>query len=77
MPSARRAGRRGSPWRRPELWALLLGWRRPLQRIPEERFFDACYVAPWGPEYCIDAMLEHAAMHPMRHSYQLRRLMAA
>jgi hypothetical protein len=27
--------------------------------------------------YSIDAMLEHAVMHPIRHSYQLEELMAA
>jgi len=40
-------------------------------RPPAETFVQ--YAA--GYLECIDAMLEHAVMHPIRHAHQLRRLM--
>jgi len=49
-------------------------WRRPLRHIPEERFGEV-YESRWGVDYCIDSMMEHAVMHPIRHTYQLRRLL--
>jgi uncharacterized damage-inducible protein DinB len=55
---------------------LLEKWRIPLVEIPEERFHNPTYTSRWGVEYCIDAMLEHAVMHPIRHEYQLRNLIA-
>lgn len=53
---------------------LLEKWRLPLADIPEEKFHEQTYVSRWGVEYCIDAMLEHAVMHPIRHEFQLRNL---
>ncbi len=50
---------------------VLQGWESPLRDIPEERFFKEIYPAPWGIPYCIDAMLEHAVMHPVKHRFQL------
>ncbi len=52
---------------------ILEKWRLPLVDIPEERF-DEVYKSRWGVDYCIDAMLEHAVMHPIRHEFQLRNL---
>ena len=54
---------------------LLEQWLKPLARVPQERFFNAEYVSRWGTKYCIDAMLEHAVMHPIRHRFQLLQLM--
>jgi hypothetical protein len=54
---------------------LLKQWRRPLIDVPEERFYKPEFTAPWKSDYCIDAMLEHAVMHPIRHDFQLRELM--
>jgi hypothetical protein len=53
---------------------LLEKWRLPLSDIPEENFHEQNYVSRWGVEYCIDAMMEHAVMHPIRHEFQLRNL---
>ena len=50
---------------------LLRRWRTPLADVPEERFYKPEYEAPWKVKYCIDAMLEHAVMHPVRHRFQL------
>jgi len=55
---------------------VLAGWRTPLAAVPEERFGEE-YPSRWKTIYCIDAMLEHAVVHPMRHAFQLRRLLAA
>ena len=51
---------------------LLEKWREPLADIPEDKFINSTYTSNWGVEYCIDAMLEHAVMHPIRHEFQLR-----
>lgn len=51
-------------------------WRLPLSEVLEEKFHSPTYTSNWGVEYCIDAMLEHAVMHPIRHEFQLRNLLA-
>lgn len=56
---------------------ILARWRTPLAVVAEERFEDTEYRSRWGVMYCIDAMLEHAVMHPIRHAFQLRRLLEA
>lgn len=53
---------------------LLKKWRLPLADISEEKFHAPTYASRWGVDYCIDAMLEHAVIHPIRHEYQLRNL---
>ncbi len=53
---------------------LLDKWRLPLVDIEEGQFYSPTYTSRWGVEYCIDAMLEHAVMHPIRHEFQLRNL---
>jgi hypothetical protein len=53
---------------------LLEKWRLPLAGIPEDKFHTPTYTSRWGVDYCIDAMLEHAVMHPIRHEFQLRNL---
>jgi hypothetical protein len=53
---------------------LLEKWRLPLAEIEEERFYTPSYQSAWGANYCIDAMLEHAVMHPIRHVFQLEEL---
>lgn len=53
---------------------LLQKWREPLANI-EEKQLETAAESRWGESYCVDAMLEHAVMHPMRHSFQLRELM--
>ena len=53
---------------------LLENWRLPLAEIPEDKFHTQTYTSRWGTDYCIDAMLEHAVMHPIRHEFQLRNL---
>jgi len=50
-------------------------WRTPLVSVPEERFESTEYPSSWTVLYCIDAMLEHAVMHPVRHRFQLIELM--
>ncbi len=49
-------------------------WRMPLVDVPEDKFHAPTYASRWGVEYCIDAMLEHAVMHPIRHEFQLKNL---
>ncbi|UCH27568.1 MAG: hypothetical protein JSV66_08025 [Trueperaceae bacterium] len=54
---------------------LLERWRLPLAGVEEERFGTTTYTSRWGVDYCIDAMLEHAVMHPIRHTFQLEELL--
>ncbi len=54
---------------------VLERWRLPLADIEEKHFYQPAYTSRWGSEYCIDAMLEHAVMHPVRHEFQLRNLL--
>lgn len=54
---------------------LLEKWRMPLSEIEEDKFHSPTFTSRWGVEYCIDAMLEHAVMHPIRHEFQLKTLM--
>jgi hypothetical protein len=56
---------------------LLERWELPLRDVPEERFFDRTYTSNWDVEYCIEGMLEHAVMHPIRHEFQLNNLIKA
>ena len=53
---------------------VLAGWHEPLAGVPEKRFNEE-YTSRWNVEYCIDAMMEHAVMHPIRHRYQLEQLL--
>lgn len=56
---------------------LLDKWRLPLAQTEEEKFHTPTYTSRWGVDYCIDAMLEHAVMHPIRHEYQLKNLISS
>jgi hypothetical protein len=54
---------------------VLEKWRAPLQRVGDDRLETPEYRSRWQTCYCIDAMLEHAVMHPIRHAFQLEELM--
>jgi hypothetical protein len=54
---------------------LLERWRLPLADIEEKRFSET-YQTRWGDTLSIEGMLEHAVVHPMRHAFQLRELLA-
>ena len=53
---------------------VLERWRAPLREIPDERLETPEYPSQWKTRYCIDSMLEHAVMHPIRHALQLDEL---
>lgn len=57
-----------------QLTHLFERWRLPLANVEPELFEEKVYKSNWGVEYCIDAMLEHAVMHPIRHEFQLKNL---
>ena len=58
----------------PYLEHLLERWDGPLCDLDGETADRAVFTSRWGVEYCIDGMLEHAVMHPIRHEHQLERL---
>jgi len=57
------------------LETVLAAWQKPLRELTEEQADMPAYPSRWGTPYSIDAMLEHAVMHPIRHAYQLETLM--
>lgn len=54
---------------------LIDRWRLPLSAVEEERFNKPEYPSAWGTKYCVDAMLEHALVHPILHRVQLEELL--
>lgn len=50
-------------------------WAGPLVDVDADRFENTEHQSRWGVRYCVDAMLEHAVMHPLRHEHQLHVLM--
>ena len=54
---------------------VLERWRPPLLDVPDELLETPEYRSRWQTLYSIDAMLEHAVMHPIRHTFQLKELM--
>jgi hypothetical protein len=56
---------------------VLERWRVPLWDVANEQLETPEYRSRWQTRYCIDAMLEHAVMHPIRHAFQLDELMEA
>ncbi|MBC8505180.1 MAG: hypothetical protein ISR58_06660 [Anaerolineales bacterium] len=56
---------------------LIERWAAPLANVEEKRFHRGEYESNWGVRYCIDAMLEHAVMHPILHLVQIKELIAA
>ena len=57
---------------------VLERWRGgPLREISGEQLETPEYPSPWQTRYCIDSMLEHAVMHPIRHSVQLEELIGS
>ncbi len=55
---------------------LLARWRLPLAPVEDARFGET-YQTRWGEDMTCEGMLEHAAMHPQRHIFQLEELMEA
>ena len=53
---------------------LLERWRTPLHDVAREEFRKPVQMALTATN--IEAMLEHAVMHPIRHTFQLRNLLA-
>jgi hypothetical protein len=54
---------------------VLERWRaEALREISDEQLETPEYPSHWGTRYCIDSMLEHAVMHPVRHTFQLDEL---
>ena len=54
---------------------VLERWRLPLAEVSDDRLEPPPELYTPGMPYWIDAMLEHAVMHPIRHEFQLRELM--
>jgi hypothetical protein len=55
---------------------LLARWRLPLANVEDETLYYPEYPSNGGTHHhCIDIMLGHALVHPMRHKFQLEELM--
>jgi uncharacterized damage-inducible protein DinB len=55
---------------------LLERWRLPLADVEEGRF-SAIHKSRWGEDMSLEALLEHAVTHPLRHRFQLEELLEA
>jgi uncharacterized damage-inducible protein DinB len=56
---------------------VLERWAHPFCELDEEPFFKPQYKTRWGIDYPVEALLEHAVVHPMRHRLQLLEMMHA
>ena len=56
---------------------LLARWALPLRTLDAATAERSVFPSSWGTPYCLDAMLEHAVMHPIRHQHQLQRAAAS
>lgn len=54
---------------------LLERWRFPLAEVTDGQIEPDPELYFAGMPYWVDAMLEHAVMHPIRHKFQLRELL--
>ena len=54
---------------------VLERWRAPLVEVSDDILETPEYPSRWKTRYCIDSMLEHAVMHPIRHAFQLDELL--
>jgi hypothetical protein len=54
---------------------VLAGGRRHLPAVEDAELEPATYKSRWGVQFSIEAMLEHAVVHPMRHRIQLDRIL--
>src|ERR1035441_4132291 len=54
---------------------VLERWRAPLIEASDDILETPEYPTRWKTRYCIDSMLEHAVMHPIRHAFQLDELL--
>jgi len=55
---------------------VLAAWRRHLPAVEDKDLEPATYKSRWGVQMSIEAMLEHAVVHPMRHRIQLERILS-
>lgn len=54
---------------------VLERWRGDsLREILNDQLETPEYPTRWQTRYCVDSMLEHAVMHPIRHGFQLEEL---
>ena len=61
----------------PVIDAVLAAWRGPLRDVDGRALDRTEARSRWGVTYCVDGMLEHAVMHPLRHRFQLEELLRA
>lgn len=55
---------------------VLERWRWALHSVPPSSMDGPAFISNWGAPMTIESMLEHAVMHPMRHTFQLEELLA-
>lgn len=49
-------------------------WRRTLASVTDDEL-NILHATKWGVDFVVEAMLEHAVVHPMRHRIQLERIL--
>ena len=53
---------------------LMILWKDSLTKLTSCDL-EKVFISNWNVKYSIEAMLEHAVMHCIRHEYQLRNLL--
>lgn len=54
---------------------LISQWEKPLVNVTIKECYRPEYASRWKTKYCIEAMLEHAINHPIRHTFQMKEMM--
>jgi hypothetical protein len=72
-PEAEKVAAQGAAY----LKVLAKAWEKHMAWMPN-RTLDSfrVYKSRWGAPMTVEAMFEHAAVHPMRHRFQLEELIA-
>ena len=72
-PAAERVSTEGAAY----LKVLAKAWEKHMAWMPSKVLDSfSLYTSRWGAPMTVEAMFEHAAVHPMRHRFQLVELIA-
>lgn len=72
-PEAERVAADGAAY----LKLLAKAWEKHMAWMSTETLYSTTvHTSRWGAPMTVEAMLEHAAVHPMRHRFQLEEMLA-
>lgn len=72
-PEAEKVAAQGAAY----LKVLAKAWEKHMASMPTKGLYSVTvHTSRWGAPMTVEAMLEHAVAHPMRHRFQLEELIA-